>query len=217
MQHEVLLPLSTMGIHVLAKFLDLSNQLNPLAPVVADASSGLQRSTVETQVLELTTVAEGLHRSIYTEDLRLSPEEAERIRGSVTTALASEPERHTKIVQGLLQHLESPNYKTRLNRLASVAETLMPGVSGNKNEWVKRVDKARNAFAHRAQGPLSREDVDEYYAISQSMRWVLIAVFLVNSGVSVEDCSARIQENSRYRQFLRNMNSSLPSVFVTQH
>jgi len=213
-RNDFLLPLSALSISSIAKFLDLTGKIGPLAPVVADADSGLRRATLETQVLELTTVAEGLHRSLYPEESRFSKDAAIRIQKLVREALRNEPEPCNSVVQGFFTHIEEPNYKTRLRRLVDVATSLIPGVVGSADLWVKLVDSARNSFAHRTQQILSVEKIDEYYAISQSLRWVLVGVLLAESRVDKEDCIPRIQEFSRYRQYLRNMKSSLPSVFA---
>jgi hypothetical protein len=211
--HDVLLSLPVVGIDVIANFIDISTLTGPVAPVVADADSGLRRATLETQVLELTTVAEGLHRSLFDNEQRFTQAEADRLRQLVATALAFEPERDAQIVRGFLRHLEEPNYKTRLRGLSSMAEELLPGVTGRTSRWVRVTDRARNSFAHRTQGFLTETTIDEYYAVSQSLRWVLAAVFLVQCDANTEECANRIAENSRYRQYLKNMRDALPEVF----
>lgn len=212
--HDVLLPLEVVGIEVIANFIDIARLTGPVAPVLADADSGLRRATLETQVLELTTVAEGIHRSLFDDEHRFTHAEADRIRQLVATALAFEPERHGQVVSGFLRHLEEPNYKTRLRGLAGMAEELLPGVTGKTNRWITLTDRARNSFAHRTQGFLTDDTINEYYAVSQSLRWVLIAVLLVQCDANTEECAKRIRENSRYRQFLRNMKDALPQVFA---
>lgn len=162
-------------------------------------------------MLELTTVAEGLHRSLYPEESRFSKDAAIRIRKLVREALQNEPEPCNSVVQGFFTHIEEPNYKIRLRRLVDVATSLIPGVVGSADLWVERANDARNAFAHRTQQDRGSA---EYYAISQSLRWVLVGVLLAESRVDKEDCIPRIQEFSRYQQYLRNMKSSLPSVFA---
>ena len=157
--HDVLLPLPVVGIDVIANFVDISELTGPVAPVIADADSGLRRAALETQVLELTTVAEGVHRSLFDSVQRLSNPEVGRIRQLVAIALAFEPERHAQIVQGFLNYLEEPNYKTRLRGLSSLAEELLPGVTGRTNRWVTLTDRARNSFAHRTQRVLNEAAV----------------------------------------------------------
>lgn len=212
--HDVLLPLSVMGIDVVANFIDISRLTGPVAPVIADADSGLRRSSLETQVLELTTVAEGVHRSLFEDEWRFTRAEADWIRQLVATALCLEPDRHRQVVRGFLTHLEEPNYKMRLRGLSGMAEELLPGVTGKTNRWVALTDRARNSFAHRTQGFLTESSVDEYYMVSQSLRWVLIAVLLIQCDANTEECARRVRENPQYRQFLRNMKDAVPQVFA---
>jgi hypothetical protein len=56
-----LLPLTALGLERLGTWLAAVDDLGPLPPVVA-AAVGDPHGTLETQLLELTTVAEGLHR-----------------------------------------------------------------------------------------------------------------------------------------------------------
>jgi len=211
---DYMLPLDSFGVANIARFVDLASKVGHLAPIVADSRSFLSKATLETQVLELTTVAEGIHRALHAdEDSRFTKFEAGRIRELVGKALVGEPETFNNVVQGFLKHVEEPNYKTRVRRLAATADVHIPGVAGDIEAWVKLVDKARNLFAHRLRQKLESEAIDKYYAISQSLRWVLATVLLSASGLDPSAHSSAILDFSRYRQYRRNMNGALPAVF----
>ncbi len=62
--HRQLLPLAILGLDRGATWLNAVEHLGPLPPVVAAAVAGPGR-TLETQLLELTTVAEGLHQRVF--------------------------------------------------------------------------------------------------------------------------------------------------------
>lgn len=210
---DVLLPLRAAGLDVLSGFLDVYEKTGPGAPVIANLLPRGSNPNIETQVLELTTVAEGIHRTLFPEDVRMSEEDADRLRTLVAAAITEEDDRHQQIVNGSLSHLEEASYKQRLKRVVAEVAAAMPGVCGKDNRWVNTVYDARNSFAHRKQGFLEEELIDEFYAVSQSLRWVLMGVLLLQSGLSAETLAAAVQQNQQYQLFLDHMRSSLPSVY----
>lgn len=212
-RRSILISLRDVSLECLCRFIDMTRDVGSFAPVVADAYSSLRRATLETQVLELTTVAEGIHRSLYQEDFRVAATDANRIRESVFEALAAESQRHKDIVRGFLRYLEEPNYKTRIRRLANEVGVAMPEAIGDTEAWIGHVDRARNLFAHRTNGHLDESLVDEFYAVSQSLRWVLAGILLLSSGIDKDVLSQKLNESQRYGQFIRNMRSHLPSVY----
>ncbi|MCZ2847459.1 HEPN domain-containing protein [Modestobacter sp. VKM Ac-2978] len=210
---DVLLPLHEAGLEVLSGFLDTYEQVGPAAAVVAGLLPRGSNPNIETQVAELTTVAEGVHRTLFPEDVRMGEEDAERLHALVAAAIAQEDDRLQQIVNGSVSRLEEANYKQRLKRLVSETTEALPGVCGKDNRWVSSVYNARNSFAHRTQGFLEENLIDEFYAVSQSLRWVLMGLLLLRSGVSAETLAARAQQNQQYQLFQDHMRSSLPSVY----
>ena len=59
---RVPLGLQSVGLSSVAKWLDRVEALGPLPPVVANAVAGNTESTIETQIIELTSIVDGLHR-----------------------------------------------------------------------------------------------------------------------------------------------------------
>lgn len=210
---HMLLPLSVAGLEVLSGFLNVYEATGPVAPVIANLLPGGSNPNVETQVLELTTIAEGMHRSLFPMEVRMSLEMADRWKEVISEATIGAEPRHRQAITGLLSRLEEAGYRQRLQRLALEVEEAMPGVCGNTSRWVKIVYDARNLFAHRTHGFLELAKIDEFYAVSQSLRWVLMGVLLLHSGLSADLLAARLREAEAYRWYLINMHSTLPPVF----
>lgn len=210
---EILLPLGVVSFDTVAKFIDLSEAVGPLPPVIADAHGYLSRATLETQVLELATVAEGLHRRAFPDETRMGRNDADRLRSNITAALVDEDQKLRDVVQGMLTHLEDMGYARRLAALADRVSNGLPGATGNAKKWVKAVANARNSYAHRTSGYLDKGVIDEFFAVSSSLKWVLTGVCILESGVSEVVLAARVQDHPTYRQFLKNMREALPSVY----
>lgn len=215
---EPLLPLWVADLNVLSSFLDVYRKVSAAVPVIRDLLSNSRGLTLDTQVLELTTLAEGVHENLFPEDERMSKADAKRVRGLVKTALEKEANpRYADIVNGtVLSYLNKPNYKSRLTRLAAEVEVAMPGVCGDRDEWVKRVDAARNNFAHRKEGFITADSIDEMLAIAQSLRWALMGNILLASKVPADVLKERLKNDSRYFYFLRTVRSAAPDIFGQQ-
>lgn len=211
--HEQLLPLAALGLHRVANWLDAGERLGPLPPVVAAAAAGPGR-TLETQLLELTTVAEGLHRRVFPDSRRCSTEKATAARQAARTAVVDAvDEKLGAAVRGLLEHLEDPGYPQRLQELADYVETAMPGVTGQTKRWKACVTEMRNDFAHRSYGFLETPRVLELLAVLRSLRWLLTGLLLRQTELPPEELAARIEYHQPYMLFRRQAKEWLPRVF----
>ncbi|GAA4975361.1 HEPN domain-containing protein [Actinoplanes utahensis] len=215
MDRGVILPLADTGLSAMSAFLDIYRQVGPVAPITRDALSNQRKATLDTQVLEFTTVAEGLHRRLFPQQERMPKEDAKRIRTLIADALKEEANpRYVDITTGtVLGFLNEPNYKSRLQHLSNEAATAIPELFGNQKEWVKRVAEARNSFAHRTSGFIEENHIDEMYAISESLKWMFWCLLLLRSGVTPETIRARISQNQRYQFFLRNARQTVRSIY----
>jgi hypothetical protein len=115
-----------MDAESIGRWLDRVQTLGPLPPVLA----GVRNQTLESQVLQLTTLAEGLHRRPRPEVRRFDEAHAEGIRAAAVQAAASIDETAEDAVSGLLSHLYEPGYALRLVQLAERAHRVAPGVAG---------------------------------------------------------------------------------------
>lgn len=216
---EMLLPLRALGLTAVATWLDRVEDLGPLPPVVA-AAAAKPPLTLETGVLQLATVAEGLARRLWPHWNRLSQEEVDRARQSALAAVADHGESVSAAVQGALEHLHEPSYPQRLEELAKCAGDAVPGVlgrltdQGRPSRWKEAAAGARNDFAHRFdRGWLDEASVDRYLAVYNSLRWLLTAVLLLQTGLDPETLGARLREHQRYYLFLRQARQWLPRVY----
>jgi len=214
-ERDVFLPFQVAGLTVLSKFLDVYEQVGPAVAVTESALSNRRHATVDTLILELTTVAEGLHRTLFPEQERIPRADATRIRALIDGALRDETDpRYRQIVTGsAMRFLEEPNYKSRLHRLAEEVADAMPAVCGDRQKWVKKVDEARNSFAHRTGGFIPHDRVNETYILTKSLQWLLMGNVLLASGVPSETLRQRLDEYQPYQFFLRNARASASDVY----
>jgi hypothetical protein len=212
---DVLLPFWVAGLDVLSAFLDVYRQVGPAIPITRDALSNERNAILDTQVLELTTVAEGLHRDLYGPQERMSKEDAARVRGLILEALKDEPDpRYKDIGSGtVLNFLQEPNYKSRLRRLTDDVAEAMPNLCGDQKKWIERVNDARNSYAHRKGGFIDESMIDEMYAISQSLKWLFWGVILLKSGVPAPTLKERIERHRRYHYFLQQARRTVPTIY----
>jgi hypothetical protein len=207
-----LLPLHLLGLERLATWLDAVERLGPLPPVVA-RSTARSGGTLETQLLELTTVTEGLHRRLFPESRRLSEEQEAAARGTVGTAIADLDEEVRTTVSGALQHIEEPSFPQRLVELAECIEHAVPGVTGRGNRWKRCVTDVRNDFAHRSRGFLQTARIDELVAVRESLRWLLTGLLLLQTGLPPAELAARVKDHQPYVLFLQQARDRLPRIF----
>lgn len=211
--HRVLLPFSEIGTAGVAAWLNQVNELGPLPAVVADAATTSGRS-LEAQVLELTTVAEGLHRRLFATQSRVEPKLAAQARSSAVQGVEHLGQPVTQAVREALGHLSEPTYRERMVALAEAAEVAVPGVAGRVDHWASKVVKARNAFAHLLpQGPPGTSAVDDWLTVTQSLRWLLTGLLLLQTGVAPESLGRRFEQHPPYRLFRRQAQSWLPQVY----
>jgi hypothetical protein len=165
-------------------------------------------------VLELTTVAEGLHRRLRPDDVRFSETEAADIRRAAVEAAARITSRAREPVEGLLRYLHEPGYRRRLNDLAQMAEPLAPGVSGHTARWKEIVFAARNEYAHRVDhGWLNDDDIDRYITVAFSLRWLLRALLLGQAAIPSERLASRFMSHEPYQLFLEQAKQWQPKVY----
>ena len=189
------------------------HRLGPLPPVVVD---GLRGSvSLESRVLELTTLAEGLHRRLRPDAQRYPKETGDAIRDAAIAAALSVEDTSADIVNGLLGFVHEPGYALRLNELARMAEMLAPGVTGKTSKWKNMVYAARNDYAHRARaGWLDEDDVDRYLTVAISIQWLLRVVMLAEAGFPSELVAQRVDAHDPFRLFLEQARTWQPGIYA---
>ena len=210
--HEVMVKLADIALDGVARWLNKTEDLGPLPPVVASAASA-SAIRIETFLLELTTVAEGLHSRLFREECRTDPDTAERIKDKVAAVLQDEDPSHLQAVKGLLQFFEEPSYPKRIRRLARETAIAVPGITGDTSKWIKVVNDCRNDFAHRRAGFVSNADLDKYHGVIVSLRWVLAGMLLLQTGIDPSRLAARVTEDQSFNYFLSQAVEYLPDIY----
>ncbi|MGZ4604790.1 MAG: ApeA N-terminal domain 1-containing protein [Blastococcus sp.] len=212
---HVLLPLGSAGLDVISSFLDIYQKVGPAIPITQDALSNERNATIDTLVLELTTVAEGLHRDLYPEQERMTEEDAVRVRALIAEAFKDESNpRFKDIVNGsIFNFLSEPSYPSRLKRLLEDAREPLPGLFGKEKKWIEAVSDARNTFAHRKNGFIDEALIDQMHAVTQSLKWLFWAVILRRAGVPADVLKGSIEQHQPYSFFLRGVRKTVPKIY----
>jgi hypothetical protein len=158
--HRMAVRLAEVTLAGVGQWLDSVEKLGPLPPVIANS---IKASTIrlETELLELTTVAEGLHARLFAAERRIDDQVAQQIRDAVKGSLTGELAGHVSLVLGSLRYLHDPSYKARLRTLVEAVSPAMPGVVGDVSRWVKHVDVLRNSYAHRRAGFIDKQSIND--------------------------------------------------------
>jgi hypothetical protein len=201
-----------VGLDVLGEWLDIVPDTHPGSSVVSDQFVS-RSTTLESDLLQLATVAEAMHRSLFPQQNRLDPPTAKRVYSHIIEAVCREERRVQDVVRGRFSHLEEMSYAHRLRDLASEAELALPGVTGRSRKWVDLIYGARNTFAHGTGGQLAESEIDKYFIGVSSLKWVLWACLLLTSGVPPETLRERASACQRYRLFLSQAHSLMPDIY----
>jgi hypothetical protein len=145
---QVLLSRGQLPLDRIGTWMSKVDDLSPVPQLVAGVAQSSSDRTLENQLLELATAAEGLHRRLYPQQRSMPRDKADRAAHDASHAV---PEDVRRLVRERLAHLEEPSYRDRLNKLIEQAGGLSSMV-GEPEAWVGRVIPARNGFAHRLTG-----------------------------------------------------------------
>jgi ApeA N-terminal domain 1 len=213
---RVLLPLGEVGLAGVATWLDTIVRLGPLPSVVARATD-TRDDPLETQLLELTTAAEGLHRLILPQSKRMTDTQADEARSKALEAIKELVDDVRDAVQAALNHITDLSYPRRLLDLAQHVGQAVPGVTGNDTaQWKKRVVNTRISFAHALEkGFLSLDNAEESIAVLQSLRWLLTGLLLLQTGIDPATLGNRFKDYESYQLFLEQARIWLPAVYDT--
>jgi hypothetical protein len=201
-----------VSLDVLGEWLDAVPDTHPASVVVSDQF--ISRSmALESDLLQLATVAEAMHRSLFPQRDRLDPPTLKRVYSRIVEAVCCEERRVQDIVRGRFSYLEEMSYAHRLRDLANEAELALPGVTGRSRKWVDLIYGARNTFAHGTGGQLTDSEIDKYVIGVNSLKWVLWACLLLTSGVPPETLRKRTLAYQRYQLFLSQAHSLMPDIY----
>ncbi len=211
---RILLPLAKTGLEGVAKWLDSVVRLGPLPSVIARAATSPD-DALETQLLELTTAAEGLHRLLLPQRQRMTDEQAKEARSKALEAINELLGDVRDAVQAALQHLTDQSYPRRLLDLAEHVGKAVP-VTGNTAKWKKHVASTRINFAHALEhGFLNQDTAEESIAVLLSLRWLLTGLLLLQTGIDPATLGRCLRGHEPYQLFLAQARTWLPAVYDT--
>jgi hypothetical protein len=203
---------SEISTQVIAHWLDRADTLGSLPAAVASLFG--DSLPIETQVLILTTIAEGLHRALHPDRTRFTPEHGKDVQNVATAAVRKFDAGAADAVKGFLSHVHELGYGTRLMQLAASAEELVPGITGNTKRWKNIVYDTRNEYAHKPSTQwMSEADIDRILTVTQSLQWVLRLLFLDQAGLKSELLTASFRSSQRYRYFLKGVAEWQPGIY----
>ncbi|MEV8613126.1 HEPN domain-containing protein [Amycolatopsis sp. NPDC051373] len=213
---DAFLSFRQVGLASIGTWLNTVDRLGPLPPVVARFASRGARVNLETELLEMTTVAEGLHARLYPDQVRLDQETCSAVEAAVRAAVDHMGDQVKNIVRGKLSHLEEPGYTLRLKTLAKRLERVAPAIYGKPNKWAEEVSTIRNGYAHRTGGFLDSDAIDGLITILESLRWLLRCVLLLEAGISEETLSDSIARSAEFSFFMHRSKLAFPHVYINQ-
>jgi hypothetical protein len=211
----LLLP-SALGIEHFATWIGVSADLDGLAAVVANPPSGV---AIQAEALTMASVAEGLHRRLFTGTKRfqsLGRAQRRTVRNDAINAgvkafeKAAYPdlEEARKALSDALGHLTDVSYLSRLEELEQEAVAVTPEVTAGFPDytWAPLV-VTRNLLAHQLdtdeRGML--EKIDAMTLVAWSLPWVLRIVLLRRAGLEPELIRERLVEFNPFQFYQANV------------
>jgi hypothetical protein len=216
--HYLLLTREHMGLQALATWIGrYDERLRPIPGIVAGAV-GTKHHVLESELFELASAAEGLHRRFdKTEKTSaFTKAEAKAVREAARKA-AGDNEELANRVQVALVHIRDVSYTERLTALLAMASTAMSALTEwDLDEWKKRILSARDGVAHQLPSYRNAEWEDRWrqeLALSYSLRWLLVTLLLLETGVEPAVLASRLSQHVRFNSFRQQARDWLPTVF----
>jgi hypothetical protein len=208
-----LLEPSDLNAANIAAWLNRVDLLGPLPHGVADLAR-INTISIETQVLQLTTIAEGLHRALYPRQKRFAKTVTKQVQKLSADAVAKDFPELADSVKGLLGFLHQPSYSERLERLEKETAASVPGATGDTDKWRRLVTKARNQYSHRLKNEfLKPESVDQYLTTASSLRWLLTGLLLLQADIPPQVLAERFEAYEQYNNFLSSAAEWQPDIY----
>lgn len=218
---QKLVPIESVTIDRLAAWVDLSAQAESLVDAVAGIDEG---APIESQVITLTAVAEGVHRKLHRKSVafpELDRVQMRAIRRAARRAAIEKFEEYgvtdfekiNMAIGGALSLLGDLRFRARLEELVDSSRHYTPeALLCRFADWPKSVAYARNKIVHQ----LDDEDEDEtplpeiekaakreqlfdlLIAVSYSLSWLLRIVFLQKAGFAPETVRNGLLKDDRF-------------------
>ena len=224
-QGHDLLPTKHLTPERFARWIDLRAVSDGLDAAALDELKG---AAIQTQVLNLTAIAEGLHRRLFSDSAearrvpavskRICAQAREAARDAAVAVLAGDQftdddrDEFGQAVSEALAHINERTFRSRMQELVDVAEHAVPGITDSFKDWPDAVVHARNTLAHRGTQSLGDEFeavLELLIAIRYSLRWVLRTVLLDRAGIDPPTIQDGYRDSSVYGYHLANVRHHL--------
>lgn len=196
-------------------------------------------AAIQTTVLTLAAVAEGLHRRLFNEKKRvpaLSKSDLRQARHAARAAAstrvgeldrsgrdaltADDIAEFESAMNDSFGFINEQTFRARMADLAAVAQSAIPAIVATFADWPKAVHEARNVLAHQAT-QRHDESIDQFYdlviALGYSLAWVLRTVLLVEAGFDAETLQRAYRDSSRYTHHIANSRALLADTPYGAH
>ncbi|MET8142128.1 HEPN domain-containing protein [Sphaerisporangium sp. NPDC005288] len=211
----MLLQCRDLGIQGIAHWLNRARLLGHLSHKVAAVVAGFGY-TIENEVLDLATAAEGLHRRLHPDRQRFDKDLVEQARAAALQGCDDLEPKLQEAVKSALSHIADPSFRDRLHDLIDDCAAILPDVVGLRpKRWSSDIAEFRNRFAHELnKGHLNEKDILSCLACRESLRWLLLARLLIETGIPHEILSDRLGKHPRYTIFLRQAKNWSPRIYA---
>ncbi|MEV7968684.1 HEPN domain-containing protein [Sphaerisporangium sp. NPDC088356] len=223
--HEIFLTRDRLTLRHLATWLEVAANLSPIPALVTETINAPGRP-LPSQLLEMASAAEGLHRRLMPTDRRMSRSAKDRARRLAKKAV---PEEVQERVSEALMHIDEPSYMERLRYLTDLTRLAVPDAAGvtaqmqtgrtpdTTKVWEERIKAVRNGFAHQTPGTKSTEEDEawrEHVILLRTLYWVLVAALLLQTGVEPSQLKERVQTYDPYSTLLRQARRWIPAIYA---
>lgn len=205
-----------------AKWIDLRKRTYGLD---AAAIAVLEGVAIQTEVLTLAAIAEGLHRRLFDKKKRvpaLEPNDVKKARRAARQAALDKVREidrcgrppltdadlaeFEEAINDAFSFLNEPKFRSRMTELIEDAQSSIPNILVNFSDWPAAVTKARNTLAHEGTESESESEhfLDLLVALGYSIAWVLRTVLLKQAGFDNATLQAAYADSSRYNHHITN-------------
>jgi hypothetical protein len=181
---------------------------------------------VQTQVLTLVAVAEGLHRRLFDDGEKLvqglSDNKIAKMRRAAREAalpLMTDPpfsdddrDEFGRAIGQAFAHINEQTFRSRMEDLLADGRRTIPEIGAAFADWPGAVSMARNLLAHQPTLPdnvNSSEFLDLLIALSYSIAWVLRTNLLNQAGFDPPTLQEAYRDSSAYGHHLANTRTLL--------
>lgn len=201
-----------------ATWVDFRSETQGLDAAVLDDLPGV---AIQTHVLTLGSVAEGLHRRLFGENEKrvkgLSGNKIDKMRSlareaaltKMTAPEFSDEDRAEfgKAIGEAFGHINDQTFRSRMDDLLADARRVIPSLGAGFADWPGAVSTARNLMAHQPSLPDDVDDdqfLDLLIALSYSIAWVLRTNLLIKAGFDASTMQEGYRDSSSYGHHLAN-------------